>query len=310
MEPHVEVLVVVNPAAAGVSTEVVRDVEKRLAAVGARATTTWTRGPGDACAQAARCASGVDLVLVLGGDGTAREVAQALLGRPSAPALVALPAGSGCSTARNVWGDLDLAAVLDVALDPAAVRVRALDAMRLVEPGTVSLLGASSGFLADVLVQARAADPALSGLDRYHAGAAVVLGRLPSHPTRVTVDGVVLHDGPASSVTVGGGRYRARTAQFLPRSLLDDGLLDVCVLGPLDGAAVLEVAGLLADGTHLDRPEVSYGRGRSVVLERTDGRPLLVEHDGEVWDGAGDRLTVEVLASAVRVLAPVLPPCG
>lgn len=304
------VLVVVNPAAAGVTAGLVHDVEHRLAEVGATVTTTWTRGPGDGCLQTARHAHAVEVVVVLGGDGTAREVAQAVVGRPEAPALLALPAGSGCSTARNVWGDLDLAEVLELALDPAAVRVRTLDALRLVEPGIVALLGASSGFLADVLVQARRAGPGLSGLDRYHAGAAVVLGRMPSHPTRVTVDGVVLHDGPASSVTVGGGRYRARTAQFLPLSLLDDGRLDVCVLGPLRGPAVAEVAGLLAAGAHLPRPDVRYGRGTRVVVERTDGRPLLAEHDGEVWGAAGDRLTVEVVPSALRLLAPLVPPCG
>ena len=31
---------------------------------------------------------------------------------------------------------------------------------------------------------------------------------------------------------------------------------------------------------------------------------------GEVWDAAGPRLTAEVLPRALRVLAPLTPPCG
>jgi diacylglycerol kinase (ATP) len=194
--------------------------------------------------------------------------------------------------------------VLDLLDDPRApLAVRELDLMRLVEPGVVAVLGASSGFLAQVLVGARTVDPALTGIDRYYAAAVDVLGAMPDHPTRVTVDGEVLYDGPASSVAIGGGRFRAHSFQFLPESVLDDGLLDVNVIAALDNAAVAELLPLIPEGAHLGRPDVRYARGRRVVVERTDGRPLVAECDGSVWDAAGARLTAEVLPGALRTLA-------
>jgi diacylglycerol kinase (ATP) len=166
-----------------------------------------------------------------------------------------------------------------------------------------AVLGASAGFLAAVLVGARSADPALTGIDRYFAASVDVMAAMPDHPTRVTVDGVVLREGRLSSVAVGGGRFRARFFQFLPDSLLDDGLLDVSTIDALDATTVQEMAPLITEGTHLGRPEVRYGRGRQVLVERTDGGRLVAEFDGCVWDAAGSRLTVEVVPAALRVLA-------
>jgi diacylglycerol kinase (ATP) len=150
----------------------------------------------------------------------------------------------------------------------------------------------------------------LTGRDRYYAAAAGVLEDMPAHPTRVTVDGQIVHDGPASLAAVGGGRFRAYAFQFLPRSVLDDGVLDVCVIDALTGSAVSEVADLVPSGGHLSRPEVTYRRGRRVRIERTDGLPLVAEFDGEVWSAAGSTLSIEILPGAVTALARRDRPAG
>jgi len=171
------------------------------------------------------------------------------------------------------------------------------------------VLGASTGFMAQVLRDARAVDPAVKGIDRYYTAAAGVLQAMPDHPTRVTVDGVVLADGPLSSVAVGGGRFRAWSFQFLPDSLLDDGLLDVCTIGALTSADVAELTPLMLTGQYLGRPGVGYARGTSVIVERTDGLPLVAEWDGSLWDAAGPRLTVEIVPNGLRALAATDGPC-
>jgi diacylglycerol kinase (ATP) len=294
-------LVVVNPAAAAVSTEVVRAIEERLARAARSTRTEWTRGPGHAAELAA--ASGAGLLVTVGGDGTIAELVQ---GVSEGQTVCPLPVGSGNSTARNLYGDRSWQQVLDLLDDPAGLVVRDLDLIRIVEAATTSVLGASTGFLAAVLSGARSVDPVVRGIDRYFAAAVDVLRAMPDHPTRVTVDGVVLSDGPTSSVAVGGGRFRARSFQFLPRSVLDDGLLDVSTVDALDGPAAEELASLVVDGAHLGRPDVRYARGRRVVIERTDGGPLVAEFDGSVWDGSGPRMTLDVLPRALRALG--LPP--
>jgi diacylglycerol kinase (ATP) len=311
------VLIVANPAAAGVSSDQVAAVAGALRSSATGVETAWTQRRGEAVGLARKAAidPDVDLVVAVGGDGTVREVTEGLVRSPrrpggrAAPVLLALPAGSGNSTCRNLWGEMEWPEVLDAALDPARSLVRNLDVMRLVEPDVDVLLGASSGFLADVLIGARDVT-GLAGRDRYYAAAAGVLAAMPAHPTRVTVDGQIIHDGPVSLAAVGGGRFRAYAFQFLPHSVLDDGELDVCVIDALVGSAVSEVADLVPAGRHLSRPEVTYRRGQRVSLERTDGHPLVAEFDGEVWAVPGSTLTVDLVAGALPALGRRDCPAG
>ena len=66
----------------------------------------------------------------------------------------------------------------------------------------------------------------------------------------------------------------------------------------------------MATGQYLDRPDVRYARGTSVLVERTDGLPLVAEWDGSLWDAAGSRLTIEIVPDALLALAAADCPCG
>jgi diacylglycerol kinase (ATP) len=292
-------LVLLNPSAAAVDPGVAREIEGWLSGRARTVRTAWTQAPGHA-AELARAHADAGLIVAVGGDGTVSELVQGMTGRQI---VCTLPAGSGNSTARNLFGDRGWRQVLDLLDTPGAVTVCRLDLLRLVEPRVTAVLGASTGFLAQVLCDARAVDPAVRGIDRYYAAAAGVLQAMPDHPTRVTVDGVVLADGPTASVAVGGGRFRAWSFQFLPESLLDDGLLDVCAIDALTPAGIAELAPLMATGRYLGRPGVRYARGTSVIVERTDGLPLVAECDGSVWDAAGSRLTIEIVPNGLLALA-------
>ena len=299
-------LVLVNPSAAAVDASVAQEIEGWLSGRARTVRTAWTEAPGHA-AELVREHAGAGLIIAVGGDGTVAELVQGMTGHQI---VCALPAGSGNSTARNLFGDRGWRQVLDLLDDPGAFTVRHLDLLRLVEPRVTAVLGASTGFLAQVLRDARDVDPAVKGIDRYYASAVGVLQAMPDHPTRVTVDGTVLADGPMASVAIGGGRFRAWSFQFLPESLLDDGLLDISTIDALSSAAVTELVPLMATGQYLGRPDVRYARGTSVIVERTDGLPLVAEFDGSVWDAAGSRLTIEIVPNALLALAATDGPCS
>jgi diacylglycerol kinase (ATP) len=292
-------LVLVNPAAAAADASVAHEIEGRLSDRARTVRTAWTQGPGHA-AELVREHADAGLIIAVGGDGTVSELVPGMAGHQI---LCPLPVGSGNSTARNLFGDRDWRQVLDLLDDPGAHTVRRIDLLRLAEPGVTAVLGASTGFLAQVLCGARVVDPTVRGIGRYYAAAVGVLQAMPDHPTRVTVDGIVLADGPMSSVAIGGGRFRAWSFQFLPESLLDDGLLDVCTIDALSPAAASEFVPLMPTGQYLGRPDVRYARGTSVIVERTDGLPLVAEFDGSVWDAADSRLSIEIVPDALLALA-------
>ncbi|MFD0430826.1 acylglycerol kinase family protein [Streptomyces zhihengii] len=121
-----------------------------------------TTAPGDATVAVRRALEGTDapdLVVVIGGDGTVREVVQALASVPGRAALAVVPGGTGNSGYKMLWGERpwteSLKAVLTDSGASGGVRLRRLDLARLAETGQCVYLGACSGVIADALIRAR-----------------------------------------------------------------------------------------------------------------------------------------------------------
>ncbi|MGH7583279.1 MAG: diacylglycerol/lipid kinase family protein, partial [Gemmatimonadales bacterium] len=94
-------LLIANPAAARTRHVLVRSIERVFNARGWRVETLATSGPGDARRLAAwGVESGVDVVLVLGGDGTIMQAAAAMVG--TGVPLGVLPGGTGNQLVGNL----------------------------------------------------------------------------------------------------------------------------------------------------------------------------------------------------------------
>ncbi|MFI1863675.1 diacylglycerol/lipid kinase family protein [Streptomyces jumonjinensis] len=314
------ILVITNPASGSYSPRLIEEIAEACAGDGREVTVHRTTAPGDATTAVRRAVRGPftgpgaagppDLVLAVGGDGTAREAVQGLSasgegpvepGAGSTPLLV-LPGGTGNSGYRMIWGDRPWRAALDAVLSPDGYAApRRLDLALFEETGRLVFLGACTGVIAQALVTARTTPG--QGRPRYARAFADTAAVFEPYPGRVTVDGQVVHEGPTVLANVGGGRYRGGQYLLLPYSEPDDGLLDVCAIG--GDVAPAEVPDLtLGSNRALDLPGCGYGRGRRITLERTDGRPLVIEHDGEYQEYEASSATLSVLPGALTLWGP------
>lgn len=315
------VLIIANPAAGTVTPdlvwELVRVCRRQVRDVSVR----WTTAPGEATGIARRAAESTPMpiahraltypsifspdaprtvVVAVGGDGTVREVAAGLAsawqGASPTPLLI-VPAGAANSCYHTLFGDSPWQSTVDSLLASSAVRL--LDLAHVA--GRLVFAGASAGFSARAIHEARALTTH-TGPSRHHAALPHLIPRCHPYPGRVVVDGRVVHSGPTLLANVGGSRFRGGSFELLPDSVPDDGLLDVCVLGGEHPAE--EMMELTRTGAHLSRPGVVYERGRRITIERTDGRPLWFEHDGEVLPLGPTEYTIDIVPAAVPVLTP------
>jgi diacylglycerol kinase (ATP) len=305
----VSCVIIANPAAGTITASILDDLMDRCGRHGpTRLLRTHRKGDGTLLARAVLAEPDdgtLRVVISVGGDGTTREVVEGVVGGGHAStrhALFIVPAGTGNSNYRAHWGETDWRTALDTALSAPQDSLRRLDVARFVERDRLVVLGAGAGLTADVL---NLAPQSMKGRDRLRAGLELAALRFVPYPGRVTVDGVVLHEGATVFANAGGGRYRAWQYLILPHSGLDDGLLDVCVVGA--AVPVAGVPALLRSGAHLSEPGVRYTRGRQVVIERTDGEPLCFEHDGELVADAGAKVTLEVVPAALPALCTPQP---
>jgi diacylglycerol kinase (ATP) len=292
------VVIIANPAASAYTDSVVAELIP-LCERHADVSVHQTAGPDHATKLAESISDGATIVLSVGGDGTAREVVHGLVDSPRTSPMFIVPAGGSNSCYRSFWGDVPWQDALGQALANPSAHTRGLDLARLAENDKLVLAGASAGFPPQALHNAEAITD-VTGRARYEKALIDLAASYAAFPGRVIIDGTEIHRGQTMLASIGGSRYRGGQYEVLPHSIIDDGLLDICVIaGHHDPAEMLT---LTRTGIHITRPGVLYARGRTVTIERTDDVPLWFEHDGEVLFNRSPRFTLDVVPHAIPML--------
>jgi len=257
-----------------------------------------TLGPGDA-AQATESAArdGYERVFVAGGDGTLNEAVNGVGRVPGAlerTIFGVIPLGTGNDFARALDVPLELDAALELMVkevEPALV-----DLGKMGERWFANV--SAGGFLAEV---SQRVDPDLkswAGTMAYLIGGAFTI--FDFEPLR----GVMHFSGhrrsfEASLFAVCNSRLQGGGKLIAPHAMLDDGLLDVCMIAPMPALEFVALLTRVAKGDHLQDDRVVYLQTDSVVFEFD--RPVLVNTDGEVVTGSVCRY--EVIRNATRFVA-------
>ena len=274
---------VVNPAAGrGRTRRILPELAAACEARGVAVHVASDRADGERAAREA-FADGRGVV-ACGGDGTVAELAA--LAAESGGALALVPTGSGNDFARHFGIDgrrpLDALALLDHGTEIRCDlgRARAAD-------GTTRRFTtvAHTGFDAEANRWANTVQWA-SGTTLYVVAVMRTLAVYRPRPMRVTTTGTdgepTVWEGPAWLVAAGNTRYYAGGMMITPAAHAQDGLLDVCVIGPIPTATFLAKFPRVFRGTHLAIPGVETFRGRAVEVETVGpGLDLDVYASGE-----------------------------
>ena len=260
-----------------------------------------TTGEGDATAAAAQAVrDGYEYVFAAGGDGTLNEVLNGIASVPDGLAqtvLGVIPLGTGNDFATALGFPDDISEVLD-ALDvsaPIAVDVGVMNGQHFINVS-------AGGFMAEVSDAVGTQLKSIAGKLAYLIGGAQVL--LTHEPVQADVswthagatkaERVDLHTfAVCNSRQIGGGRLIA------PDAVIDDGLLDVCLIEAMPLADFVGLLRLVSNGDHVDDERVRYFRAAS--LELTFEREVKVNTDGQVLDAM--RCAYRLLPRAARLVS-------
>jgi diacylglycerol kinase (ATP) len=208
-----------------------------------------------------------------------------------------IPAGTGNDLAATLRLPLkDPVAAAGVVADRlTAGTARPMDAVRVGAKWYGCVLGA--GF--DSRVNDRANTMSWPhGRMRYNLAMLAELGVFKPLPFRITFDGDAPWETDAMLVAVGNAKSYGAGMKVTPDAEVDDGLLDVTVLGPLSKPAFLRAFPKVFKGTHVTHPAVTTRRAKVVSIE-SDG--VTAYADGEYL--ADLPVTCECVPAAVQILA-------
>lgn len=262
-----------------------------------------TERAGHATELAAQAASdGFDVVVALGGDGAANEVANGLMRTPEAqrPAFGLLPVGSGNDYARTlgVVKSLDNAVLQLVDTPPCAFDLGKCNERWFLE--TLSF-GLDAAIALDTV--ARRVRTGKTGTMLYlQAGIDQLLHHLDVCRYEASFDGADPEQGSSYLFAVQVGKTYGGGFAICPEADPRDGLLDVCIAHPpLSRAAATGIFLLAKNGHHTGfKKVVELRRARSLSLRFEE--PLPAQIDGE--ELLGTSFDISIVPRALRVVAP------
>jgi len=243
-----------------------------------------TAGDGDAeRAAAAAAGSGRGTVFVAGGDGTVNEAVNGVAGAGALGQVRfgIIPLGTGNDFAAGLGIPADVEDALRALGEERELRVD-LGSVN----GRVFINTSGGGYIAEVSVAVTPHLKTIAGRLAYLIGGAQALFEYEPLSATITAEPGGLRLGlklyafaVCNSRLIGGGRLIA------PSAIIDDGLLDVCLIEGMSALEFLNLARKVADGNHVDDPRVRYLQASSIVIEmepeawiNTDGEVLKARH--------------------------------
>lgn len=242
--------------------------------------------------------AGVDRVIVAGGDGTVRAVAEALSG--SGVELGIIPAG----TANLLDYNLGLPRTEQPALEVAAAgHPHDIDLVEIVVDGERTerfAVMAGAGLDAMIMDEVSGDLKKSIGTAAYFVAAGKALGRLPMK-LRITVDGHRIKHHKAIMVLIGNVGGVPPNIDLIPGARYDDGLLDVMVAAPRRWIDWLKIIGRMIIRRQRKDDALELRQGKKVEISLS--KPDTYELDGDVA-GEFTTMTAEILPKALRVVLP------
>jgi YegS/Rv2252/BmrU family lipid kinase len=278
-------------------------IESRLRDLGLDFELVTTQAPGHATALAQEAAlQRKDLVVAVGGDGTANEVLNGLVrATPDAngTALAILPVGTGNDFAFGAGIPLDLE---EACQSVARARSRCIDVGRAVADNEDTLYfgnGVGIGFDAVVNKESRKLKR-LRGFTLYLVAVFRTLAFYYEAPeTRLLVDEREIAQ-PSLMISVMNGYRFGGGFHVTPGSQMDDGLFDLCLTPKISRPAMVAFVPRFMRGSHITDSRITMLQGRKVVV--TSASPWIGHVDGEIYGVGASHFEIELLPQRLHLI--------
>lgn len=234
---------------------------------------------------------GVDIIVAVGGDGTANKVAKGLYGSNSVFGLI--PVGSGNGLARYLNIPLDIPKSLAII---NTLHIKPIDTVSINEEMFVSIAGV--GF--DALVAKRFAKSGRRGFFTYfHIALHAYPGYRP-RKYRMVVDGKPIKR-KALFISFANSNQFGYNTVIAPAATIDDGFMDISIVKKAPVIEAPYILGLLWRNKIESSGYIETLRAREVFMPRNKNR--VVNVDGEPMK-VGKDLNIKVNPLSLQMIVP------
>ncbi|MCH7899166.1 MAG: diacylglycerol kinase family lipid kinase, partial [Proteobacteria bacterium] len=242
--------------------------------------------------------SGVERLIVAGGDGSVHEAVNGIMRADKDAALGVIPIGTGNDFAKAANIPLDWQTATRLLAD----RITSNSAIRRIDVGRMNdrYFGNGVGIGFDAKVSRIAADLSWPIGDLIYLVAvfrAMADGIITPHMKIVADD--YTWDGPLTLANISNGPWVGGMFHIAPMADHADGILDLLIVAPVSGPRILRLLPKLMQGSHMNEPEISRVGVRK--LQITVSAPVPSHMDGEIMP-LGTSFDIEILPGVLALI--------
>lgn len=235
--------------------------------------------------------------IACGGDGTLNEVVSGVVGHTNA-SVACYPCGSGNDYVKHYGGKdrfLDIPALIEA-------EDSLVDVMKVNDRYCINVLDIGFDTAAALTMSQVRRKKIIGGKNAYYTG--IIKALITAMRTRCTVfiDGVEFDSNELLLCTVSNGSYVGSRFKCAPRSINNDGLMEICLVRPISRLRFFSLVLCYMKGKHLDKERKIIVYRRAQKLELHDKGGVAVTIDGEIFES--EHVTIENLKQAVRFAVP------
>ena len=262
-----------------------------------------TSHQGEAVELAQRAAdNGAELIVSVGGDGTVNEIVNGIMKSKNDPPLGIIPLG---------WAN-DFIKSTDIPSDTIeACKILVQGKIKEIDVGIINekiyfanICGI--GFDAEVARlanQMKSKHPNLRILSAFvyvFASIKKLLSAFSYHDVKIKFDGQEIHT-KTLFIAISNGKFYGGRFKITPEAILDDGLLEVCVVEEMGRLKYLMSIPKVFRGTHESIKGINFYRAKEVLIQSS--MPILAQVSGEVIEGQKE-FTITLLPKSLKLIVP------
>ncbi len=235
-----------------------------------------------------------------GGDGTLYDVVNGSAGYPNVE-VACVASGSGNDFVKN-FHNLEKFRDLDKEIAGTAKKI---DLLKVGDKYCINI--ANYGFDGEVtFAQLKyKRRPFTTGPMAYKKAALHCLLFKMNQYLKLTIDDEVVFEGKGLLVALANGYCYGGGYHCAPEAIIDDGLMDVCLIKAVSRFKAASFMKIFRKGEHITSPKtkniVIYKKGKKAVVE--SDHPVAYAVDGEVF--TSDRIEVNLLPKAISFVVPI-----
>ena len=264
---------------------------------------SYTSYHGEAVELAQKAAdNGAELIVSVGGDGTVNEIVNGIMKSKNDPLLGIIPLG---------WANDFIKSTNIPPNIIEACKILIKGKTKNIDVGVINdqiyfanICGV--GFDAEVAQlanQMKSKHPNLRILSAFvyvFATVKKLLSPFSYHDVKIKFDGQEIHSN-ILCIAISNGKFYGGRFKITQEAILDDGLLEVCVIEEMGRFKYLSSIPKVFKGTHTSIKGIYFYRAKEVLIQSSE--PVLAQVSGEVIEGQ-KKFTITLLPKSLKIIVP------